>query len=370
VRILWRHLLIPTLIASSAVNAQAVVRIPDAETCPRCEFRRERLATLAIPESLPSAGGPNQVVLDARGRYWVLADDRVPLVFAADGRFLSTVGRQGAGPGEFKTATHAFAVPGDSVVVIDQTNVRAQLVGPDLRLGRAVSFQWRPLYRPIIRRWPDSVIMTATVGTPEGAGWPLHVISLAGESGLVLKSFGPGSGDFIPELNPFVRLQPLSASRGGGAWSIRLLSYTVYQWTGALRLGTTFVRRPAWFPGEVKLGIGHPDEPPPPHMVDVMEDSTGLLWVASRVESDRWKSAWGFGARRSSQGYALKDVDILKLWRTVIEVIDPKARAVVRRIVVNDYVVGFLPGGRVATYEEGSDGEPRYQIQRWAFVRP
>jgi hypothetical protein len=263
-------------------------------------------------------------------------------------------------------------VPGDSVVVIDQSNLRAQILGPDLRPGRFVNFQWRPLYKAVVKHWPDSVIMTSVIRTPDGAGWPLHLLSFAGRDARVLKSFGPGSGDIRPGVQSFLRRQPPAAARSGGSWSIALDSYTIYRWSDAGRLRATLQRRPPWFADEVdQLGPGHPDQPPPPHIVDIVEDSAGLIWVVARIPSERWRTAWKLGSRQGAlTGYTARDVDILKLWQTVIEVIDPTARVVVRRAYTDDYVVSLMPDGRAAVYWEAAGGEPRYQIVRWNLIRP
>lgn len=72
-------------------------------------------AMLSSPRSIVAAPGGEIVVLDRR--------PAVLRVFAADGRFLRTIGREGSGPGEFFDFGN-LAIVGDSLVVNDRQNSR------------------------------------------------------------------------------------------------------------------------------------------------------------------------------------------------------------------------------------------------------
>jgi hypothetical protein len=62
-------------------------------------------------------------------------------------------------------------------------------------------------------------------------------------------------------------------------------------------------------------------------------------------------------------------VDILKLFTTNLEVLDPNTGTVVTRGELTGYVVGTMPGGRVATYHRRQDGSSYVSIRRLALRR-
>lgn len=97
--------------------------------------------------------------------------------YAEDGSFLRAVGREGGGPGEFKSILNMWRIRGDSVAVFDFGNARMTVLGPDGEIGREVGVQ--PLLaRPVgpfadgsFLAWrPTSQIATGrtTVGVHRG----------------------------------------------------------------------------------------------------------------------------------------------------------------------------------------------------------
>ena len=52
-------------------------------------------------------------------------------VFGADGKYIRTIGRSGSGPGEFSRISFVSALPGDSILVWDQSQQRLTLFDPD-----------------------------------------------------------------------------------------------------------------------------------------------------------------------------------------------------------------------------------------------
>lgn len=60
--------------------------------------------------------------------------------YSSDGAFLTAVGREGDGPGEFRNITEVDRYAGDSVIVFSRPG-RATVVDSDLRFGRTLDFQ-------------------------------------------------------------------------------------------------------------------------------------------------------------------------------------------------------------------------------------
>jgi hypothetical protein len=124
--------------------------------------------------------------LDHRGRLFV-ADDRNHhvVVFGPRGEYVASIGRQGAGPGEFQAPWLVAADARDSVFVWDNGLARISVFGPDLRYAR--SFQVPPQWLMNgLRFLPDGRLVVAAYGRNEPGG--LHVLSRTGQ---VERTFGP-----------------------------------------------------------------------------------------------------------------------------------------------------------------------------------
>ncbi|MGH7462139.1 MAG: hypothetical protein ACREMA_14100, partial [Longimicrobiales bacterium] len=66
---------------------------------------------------------------------------------------------------------------------------------------------------------------------------------------------------------------------------------------------------------------------------------------------------------------ASRRIDRRKLFRTVIEVIDPVTHRVVVSGSRDAFIVGALPGRRVATYVEDENGVPKVEIIAFSISR-
>jgi 6-bladed beta-propeller len=70
----------------------------------------------------------------------VVANDQVELrIFDGSGRYLSTVGRRGRGPGEYQQLLALWRAPGDSLRVCDVVTGRVDVRGPDGALVRSIT---------------------------------------------------------------------------------------------------------------------------------------------------------------------------------------------------------------------------------------
>ena len=84
----------------------------------------------------------------------LLVSDRLePALYVVDLRSggLTRIGREGEGPGEYRMPSTILPLPGDSTLVADESLSRFLILGPDLKIHRAISTQ-RPgmIYTP----WP------------------------------------------------------------------------------------------------------------------------------------------------------------------------------------------------------------------------
>ncbi len=84
--------------------------------------------------------------------------------FSSEGRYLSSFGRSGAGPGEFQAIAAVFRAGGDTLVVEDPWQARLTYVTPEGTLGRVVSRAGSVGGRPamqhhIVGRFSDGTLL-------------------------------------------------------------------------------------------------------------------------------------------------------------------------------------------------------------------
>ncbi len=147
--------------------------------------------------------------------------------------------------------------------------------------------------------------------------------------------------------------------------------YRLGQWSAAGELSAVFERQPSWFavtPPEMGVA-GGPNTPPYSFVRGSIEDGAGRVWTAINVAAPAWKEGWTNvppGAREVSVGVIDQD----KLYRSVVEVIDPQTQRVVARSDVPARIIGVLNGMRAVEYQVDSFGKPHILILRLAMTGP
>lgn len=342
------------------------VRIPDAVTCTTCRITTTPVATLGADDGPGSfTMPPAQVSRDSQGRFWVLGgnDDAAgPVVFGPDGRLIGAVGRRGEGPGEFQNVHDVVLLPGDSVLVMDG-NFRATLVGPDLLPKRFMTIP-APLEESIAVSWPGGVIGFSHHAAGLRGGPTLHVMSFDKPAPRIVRSFGPGWTMTESRSRESV-LQRLASSRTG-MWSARHWRYQIDHWSRDFALDRRLIREPAWFPDELR-GLG-PGQPPPPRLYDVVEDDEGRVWAFSAVPAPTWREAWPDRRADGSVETRMAAVAFEKLYRTIVEVIDPAVGRVVARAELDQVVVAALPGLLAVLHTADADGIVRLKVVRLSLL--
>ncbi len=80
---------------------------------------------------------PRSPIRTDDGRFVLVSPDPLEVrVYTADGKLQRVIGRAGEGPGEYRSAVHLRAWPGDSVLVISSATRRNSLFGLDGKLVR------------------------------------------------------------------------------------------------------------------------------------------------------------------------------------------------------------------------------------------
>lgn len=338
--------------------------IPDGLSCTACVITSDTMTVLGTSEGQAALSAVGRVVRDKHGRYWVFSYPELPKLFDNDGAFIRTVGAEGGGPGEFRAADDMWELPGDSVVIRDSGAQLFHVFDPDLRFVRSFRVPILGLGEGIVLDWPDSVVVNAKAPRPPEFGFPLHLVDFSRSPAEVIRSFG-GHGEEINSTTLYTRLDYRLAPAPDGYWTIAGAWYRITKWSRTNEEQFTLERRPDWFPAESGMSGGGPQKPPSPQCVAVREDEAGLLWAFCLTPSPRYQEAWpaaGVQASGVGEGPSSRmDPDFRVLYDTSIEVIDPIARRVVAREVLDAVIVSALPGREVA-FAETSEGFPTVRI--------
>jgi len=341
--------------------------IPDEVSCSRCAIEvadELEIGTEDGPGSL--LGRPTYIAVDGLNRIWVsMLDYGFPYVYSPDGHFLEQVGRPGDGPGEFRMASVAAALPGDSVLL--QAFPSYLVIGPELAVDRAI-------------RGSNSM---ASLSGLRIVSWPEHVLAskityAAGEmtSEVLPVDF---SGEMVSESEPLVTVTGRGASiqrraepmPPAGIWVSEVTRYRLrFYGAGGVALDS-LERRPDWFaPASEAIGFGGPNQAPTTMVSAVRSDSLGRLWVFVDRPRPDWGAAWhGFAM---PQGRGEVRVSSLppsyELWRTTVEVIDPQRHRVIARKELDGHAFAVVGPDRFATFRELKSGIPVVTIHRLRLI--
>ena len=358
--------LVAALVACTAATVQQ--SIPNQESCPSCVIRTQpvvRIGTADGPSALPFK--PHHIAIDAKGRYWVLVTGQPIMVFGSDGQFQRSVGRIGDGPGEIRWPYRAAAA-GNSMLVAEEDGL-VTVFGPDFDYVRRFRLPMR-VSEIAVLRWPGSVLVGGSYRSPQGIGFPLHLVDMSAESAVVDRSFGPDpDGELRPRWE-WALDQRLGVPNGGTIWAADRYRYRLTSWTSDGELLDSIMRDPSWFSGLSPGAIGLPDKPPDPEMIGAIPDTTGHLWVFSHVPGPRWRAAWAERVERygapppgASEVPGRMVPPSNELYSTMVEVLDLKSQRVVVRENIDKYIFGVLPGPRAIAYSEpGPDFYPAVDI--------
>lgn len=367
IRALVRAAAIVLLAIPFRSGASAQVQIPDRPLCSQCSIEMELEVSLGDHDDGASLTGPPSTVrLDSSGRFWVLDGAEPPLVFDSAGAFLTSVGRAGEGPGEFRSAIDVLDVGGDSLLVLDMALGRSTVVSPELRALRTLPLDPFQVWTGAVMSWPDEVVLHGIAASAEAVGWPFHLVALRPEGLDLRRSFGPDRGESRGP-NPIGLLSVLAVDPHGELWSGDRHLYRLSGWSPDGRLERSLERKPEWFAERSTRPQGGPSSPPQPRIADMRFDAEGLLWVFLHIPSPRWREAWPAGGDATGE-ISVRRIQADRLYTTRIEVLDLNLGRVVTQSSVDGLVVAALPGRRVAFYRETAEGLPELVVHTLHIV--
>lgn len=301
-------------------------------------------------------------VRDSRGRFVLKAHYPTSLsVFAADGRYVQSFGRAGAGPGEFRGVGSVAVLPGDSLVVFDWGTARFSLFSPEYAYLSSGPLPLAPEL-PSLALHSGQFVFNSTLASSSTSGQPLHLVN---RDGVRERSFGATATGYRPDV-PYAMSRAIAEARAGRLWSALRTEYRIdliNPSTGAIE--RTIRRDAPWFPSGMRPEPrGNEQMAPAPFIFDVREDQSGRLWVLIAVADENWRSALrppAAGERHTTV------IDEQRYRDTVIEVLDPESGRLLASIRLPQHIKQFISDGLVGTVLEDADGVPRLQTWHLQF---
>jgi hypothetical protein len=93
----------------------------------------------------------------------------------------------------------------------------------------------------------------------------------------------------------------------------------------------------------------------------IQEDQEGLVWVFIRIPAENWRLGWS-RAPAVAREVPLSLIDVEKLFDTMIEVIDPRAGAVLARERLPGYMIGVSDHRLISIYDTDTDDYPIIRV--------
>lgn len=327
-------------VAPMRAAAQEVVEIVDDLACPSCLVETGPSVTLTGPDEsiwFSSLSGP-RLARDSQGNYIMapVQGDGLIAVFGPDGRYLSSYGRIGGGPGEFATDIPLLIEVGDGDVlyVIDPLNLHTlapraessldQERMPVAALGEVVVLE-------------SGIAVEATVRTEDG----MTTIQLLRDDGTIVQSIGPTESGGEPGAESGVRRALGRSNDGKDVWSapVGRLRITRYGPDGEAR--ARIERTSGLFQSSSGRRPGAPFlAPVRPAVSGIVHDGDGLLWVAITRAPRTFSPLPGFADTPDPGVEVLipSGVDLNRFLHTTVEVLDPAAGVVIARRDFDEYV--------------------------------
>jgi len=296
-------------------------------------------------------GGQSFPAIDSRGDTYLRGYFSTELkVYDPDGAFITKIGREGEGPGEFKGVNGIVVGPADSLFVFDVYTMRLSVFSPAHDFVRSAPLDVRPSgVDPQVMSWdPDHFYMTAHVNTPELIGWPIHRLDRVGKR---VESFGSRTGEYRP-TEPYGGMRIFADAGAGTLWSGRIARYWIDRIDPHSRTPLLEIQRDAELfpvPGPYSPGDDHGNSEPRPFLTDLWQEGH-YLWVLTWTVDPKWKTATD----------NLEDKHLK--YDSIIEVIDLDTYRVVVRSRFEELYQKFLGDGQIGgTIFEGGY-VPVYQI--------
>jgi hypothetical protein len=319
--------------------------------CPDCKIELTHIVTLGDSTDTasvqPNAAGRECMVGKLSTGEFVLsgvAGGGFLNIYSATGQPVRTIGRKGAGPGEFRFPLRVAVGSGDSLYVIDDGNARIQVVSATGAYVRV--FATRDRYRSFTLL-PDDKLLLFRLPTSRDDRL-FHEFDRAGHE---VMAFGaPTQPDSTLELENWL----VASAPQGRFWTASHWSYELRRWSGPDSLDLTVERRADWFasPSVFSADV-YVTIPPPPMLLHAWEDDANRLWTYTAVPDPNWKP--GMGMRVTPEWQA-------KTFDTIVEVIDLSSGRLLGSYRHPSRLAPVCSSPLMYTVVEMPDGDLRVQV--------
>ncbi len=328
-------------LSATPLAGQAITRL---SPCTTCELRVTHMATLgsaADPDS-PADERHRDVVHDARGRYFVRAGwpvNRI-LVYDTAGDLESVWGRGGEGPGEYNLIGQLLMLRGDSLGVLDRSNLRLTVLDADGSVARTQLLPVQPYFEETAQLDDGTLVVAGGEHIAASTGYVMHVVRPDGS----VSPFVPAGT--VDPFRPSAAKRRLAAA-GTIVWAARPDRYEITEYAAAGTPLRVLKRVVDWFPDrEVEGVVNDPArEPSYPYLTTVHVDDVGLIWTMARLADADWAPVDDVGSLSREQRYD-----------SIVEVIDPDRGVVLRSQRFPWYGHGFTNDGLIVSQREDALG--------------
>lgn len=329
--------------SSDASTSSGPLQLSGDPACSECRITLSRVAALGHPSdpaSVQSDAAATGCMVAAASDSTFLVSGVVGggevFVYGRDGRVASSIGRRGAGPGEFGSSLRLMTA-GDTVIVVDNSNTR--IVTMDRNGAVLASF-----------RLPSGINGFARLATGEyllhgrpfvGPDQPLF--RLLDDSGAEISNFGR-STQVAWDTDQWV----ISPAKSADFWAASMWEYKLFRgWRDSLDVA--LVRDVDWFPSDnawsEEILV---TEPPSPLITYLHETDDRLLWVFVALADPDW--APDIPDPGSAQWFR-------DSFDTMIEVIDLDEGRVLASHRFDDYLGGICGTKLVYAVTPAPDGD-------------
>ena len=337
---------------SKADQGDNAILVPAVPRCPRCRIVLRPITVLGERDTSMTEV-PQSLDIDERGRYYAALPNKheLPLVYAANGKLLKRIGRQGDGPGEFRLPAHIFVDAHDTVFIADWAG-RLSVLTPDYRFARSFAFPTGT--RALIVLSNGRVLANASRPDRETIGLPFHLFD---RTGVFLGAIGDRSRPFFSTSSYTIvhRIAPTKT----GFWSVPAFgNYLIEHWSQDGKRTMLLRRTPNWFvtlPQGLSGKNPFTTDPPVSVVEGLWEDSKGLLWVMIRT-ADPARHEVPAETVRTPEGNVSVPGEPDRVSDTIVEVIDPKAGILLVSQRFDQLFIRSMKGGRIAHIRENSNG--------------
>ncbi|MBP7550560.1 MAG: hypothetical protein KA761_09770 [Gemmatimonadaceae bacterium] len=346
-------------ISLGSANAQQLVTVRGAgATCVSCELRLVDPLDLRVPDTAVALVSPFAFQQDERDRYY-FNDPFGTLgvrVFDSAGRYLRTLGRRGQAPGEFLFINAILPSRGDTLhafgnahwtFAADGRHLRTQALPDLMTVSRMITLRDRKR------------LAVGSVNSADAYGQPFHLL---GADGSIERSFGlPARASVVSAWSSQRAVAPYGPA---GFISAKVNQYELEIWTSDGQLNRTLSRDAEWFQPWTSWNSRSDQRPPPPRLMSIAVDESGLVWTLISVAD----AAWAPAAATGREGGMPSTGELGRRFDSIIEVLDPVAGKIVWSGRFSQMLIALVKPGVAIENVETEEGEVVVRV--WKVTPP